>query len=124
MPRKSTSTSKRKSEAEEADGYATPRGRQQTQREFARALRTGTLSRSPGLKAAGTDPKRLEQLMKKAKKNAARAVSVRKGPANRGKELQPRYTLDELLAQCDPKAARTKKEREWTCNMPESAELI
>ena len=24
-----------------------------------------------------------------------------------------RYTLDELLAQCDPKARRTKEEQEW-----------
>jgi antitoxin ChpS len=26
---------------------------------------------------------------------------------------RPRYTLDELLAQCDPKAAPGKKDREW-----------
>jgi hypothetical protein len=77
MPRKSTSTSKFKSEAEEADWYATPKGRQQTQREFARALRTGALRRSSGLKVAKTDPKLLEQLMEQAKKNATRAVSLR-----------------------------------------------
>ena len=75
MPRKSTSVSK--SEAEEADWYAAPQGRRQTQREFARALRTGTLRRSPGLKIARTDPKLLVQLMEQAKENATRAISLR-----------------------------------------------
>ena len=37
---------------------------------------------------------------------------------------RPRYTLDELLAQCDPKAARSKKDREWLDNNPAGAELI
>jgi hypothetical protein len=77
MPHKSTSVPKFKSEAEEADWYATPKGRQQTQREFARALRAGTLSRSPGPKFGRTDPKLLEQLMEQAKENATRAVSLR-----------------------------------------------
>lgn len=37
---------------------------------------------------------------------------------------RPRYTLDELLAQCNPKAARTKEDREWLRNKPVGAELI
>ena len=37
---------------------------------------------------------------------------------------RPRYTLDELLAQCDPKARRTKEEREWLDNQPVGRELI
>jgi hypothetical protein len=77
MARASTSVSKFKSEAEEADWYATPKGREQTQREFARALRAGTLVRSPGLKVARTDPKLLERLMEQAKENATRAISLR-----------------------------------------------
>src|SRR5215472_2855106 len=77
MPRKSNSVSKFKSEAEESDWYASPKGRRQTQREFARALRAGTLSRSPGLKAATTDRKLLEQLVEQAKENATRAISLR-----------------------------------------------
>ena len=41
-------------------------------------------------------------------------------------EPQPRrrYTLDELLAQCDPKAARTREEREWLDSPPAGGELI
>jgi len=77
MPRKPTSVSKFKSEAEEADWYTTPKGRAQTQREFARALRAGTLERSPRLNLARTDPKLLERLMEQAKQNATRAISLR-----------------------------------------------
>lgn len=35
-----------------------------------------------------------------------------------------RYTLDELLAQCDPKASRTKEEQEWLDSKPVGGELI
>lgn len=37
---------------------------------------------------------------------------------------RPRYTLDELLAQCNPKAARTKEEREWLDSKRAGAELV
>ena len=37
---------------------------------------------------------------------------------------RPRYTLDELLAQCDSKARRTKEDREWLANKPVGRELI
>ena len=37
---------------------------------------------------------------------------------------RPRYTLDELLAQCNPKAARTKEEREWLDGKPAGDELL
>jgi hypothetical protein len=77
MPRKSTNVTRFKSDAEEANWYATPGGRRQTQREFVRALRAGTLRRSSGLKVAKTDPKVLEQLMEQAKESATRAISIR-----------------------------------------------
>jgi antitoxin ChpS len=35
-----------------------------------------------------------------------------------------RYTLNELLAQCDPRAPRTKQEREWLESKPVGRELI
>jgi antitoxin ChpS len=35
-----------------------------------------------------------------------------------------RYTLDELLAQCNPKARRTKSEKEWLDSKPVGAELL
>jgi antitoxin ChpS len=41
-------------------------------------------------------------------------------------EPQPRrrYTLDELLAQCDPKARRSKVEQAWLDSKPVGGELI
>jgi antitoxin ChpS len=41
---------------------------------------------------------------------------------------RPRYTLDELLAQCNPKARRSKQgskqDREWLDSKPVGGELI
>jgi antitoxin ChpS len=39
-------------------------------------------------------------------------------------QQRPRYTLDELLAQCNPKAPRSKKDREWLDSKPAGGELI
>jgi antitoxin ChpS len=39
-------------------------------------------------------------------------------------QTQPRYTLAELLAQCDPKAARTAEERDWLAGKPVGDELV
>lgn len=39
-------------------------------------------------------------------------------------QKRPRYTLDELLAQCNPNAARTKEEREWPDSKPVGDELL
>jgi hypothetical protein len=76
MPRKSIDHMKSKANAE-ADWYATPQGRLQTQREFARALKNGTLIGSSGSRIARSDRKVLEQLMDEAKRNATRSISLR-----------------------------------------------
>jgi antitoxin ChpS len=34
------------------------------------------------------------------------------------------YTLDELLAQCNPKTPRAKEEQEWLDSKPVGGELI
>ena len=39
-------------------------------------------------------------------------------------EPRRRYTLSELLAQCDPKARRTKEEQEWLDSKPVGGEII
>jgi antitoxin ChpS len=39
-------------------------------------------------------------------------------------QQRPRYTLDELLAQRNPKAPRTKEEQEWLDSKPVGGELI
>jgi hypothetical protein len=77
MSRKSKNVSGFKSDAEEAAWYATADGRRQTQLEFGRALRAGTLVQSAGLKVAKTDPKILQKLMEQAKENTTRAISIR-----------------------------------------------
>lgn len=77
MPRKSTDVTRLKANAGEAGWYATPQGRRQTQREFVRALKEGTLIRSAGSQIAKSDPKVLEQLMEEAKRNANRSISIR-----------------------------------------------
>jgi antitoxin ChpS len=37
---------------------------------------------------------------------------------------RPRYTLGDLLAQCDPKAPRTREDRAWSRNKAAGAEII
>ena len=39
-------------------------------------------------------------------------------------QKRPRYTLDELLAKCDPKAPRRKEDREWLDAPPVGDEII
>jgi len=67
----------RKSETDEPDWHASPEGRRQTQREFERALRNGTLIRSAGSAIRRTNPRVLEKLLEQAKINATRPVSIR-----------------------------------------------
>jgi hypothetical protein len=52
-------------------------GRRQTQREFERALRNGTLVRSAGSHTPQTNPDILKALLEQAKANATRPVSIR-----------------------------------------------
>jgi len=77
MPRRLTDTASQRPTGDEAGWYATPQGRRQTQREFARALKDGTLIRSSGLKAAKSDPAVLRQLMEQAARKATRSISIR-----------------------------------------------
>jgi antitoxin ChpS len=51
-------------------------------------------------------------------------ISIGRGRLVVEPRKRPRYTLDELLAQCDAKARRTKEEREWLDNKPVGRELI
>ena len=77
MARTSTDRPTFKSEAEEADWYATPRGRDQTRKEFERALRAGKVTRSVGANVHRTDAKLLAELMEQAKAKATKAISIR-----------------------------------------------
>ena len=77
MARRSTNRPSFKSEAEEAQWYATPGGREQTRREFVRALRSGTVVRASKARVQATDTKLLIELMEQAKAQATKAISIR-----------------------------------------------
>jgi antitoxin ChpS len=51
-------------------------------------------------------------------------LSVESGRLVVEPEQRPRYTLDELLAQCNPKARKAKEDREWLDVKPVGGELI
>ncbi|HJT86636.1 MAG TPA: hypothetical protein VJ732_02245 [Bryobacteraceae bacterium] len=51
-------------------------------------------------------------------------VTVESGRLVVQPQRRPRYTLSELLAQCNPKAARNKKDGEWLGGGPAGAELL
>src|SRR5665213_3672754 len=77
MPLKSTKLHKSRSGAGEADWYASPQGRRQTQREFEKALKDGTLIHSSRSRTPRTNPEILKTLLERAKANATRPVSIR-----------------------------------------------
>jgi antitoxin ChpS len=52
------------------------------------------------------------------------AIAVESGRLVVEPRPRRRYTLNELLAQCNPKARRTKVEREWLESKPVGGELI
>lgn len=37
---------------------------------------------------------------------------------------RPRYTLKELLAQCKPRAARSKEDRDWVSGKPAGSKIL
>ena len=51
-------------------------------------------------------------------------IAIERGRLVVEPQRRPRYTLEELLAQCDPKAARTEEDREWLGCKAAGAELI
>ena len=52
------------------------------------------------------------------------AITVESGRLVMEPQQRRRYTLSELLAQCDPKAPRARQEQEWLDSKPVSGELI
>ena len=51
-------------------------------------------------------------------------LAVEKGRLVVEPQKRPHYSLEELLAQCDPKARRSKEDREWLDSKPTGAELL
>jgi antitoxin ChpS len=51
-------------------------------------------------------------------------IAIERGRLVVEPQKRPRFTLNDLLAQCRPKARRTGKERDWLDNKPVGRELI
>jgi antitoxin ChpS len=51
-------------------------------------------------------------------------IAIERGRLIVEPQQRPRYTLDELLAQCDERLSPTKEEREWLNSKPVGGELI
>jgi antitoxin ChpS len=51
-------------------------------------------------------------------------IAVESGRLVVAPQKRPRYTLDELLAKCTPKAARSKEERKWLNDPRAGRELL
>jgi len=77
MPLKPKRLHESEAGTENLDWYASPEGRRQTQREFERALRAGTLIHSSGSRIPRTKTDVLKKLLEQAKANATRPVSIR-----------------------------------------------
>jgi antitoxin ChpS len=51
-------------------------------------------------------------------------VAIERGRLVVEPQSRPRHTLDELLAQCNPKAGRTGEDREWVDSRQAGAEIL
>ena len=85
-------------------------------------LHTTNLRKVGGSVMLAVPPALLDEL--RLRPGARVDIGVERGRLVVEPQKRPRYTLDELLAQCDPKVARTKEERDWLDNKPVGGELI
>jgi antitoxin ChpS len=60
----------------------------------------------------------------KLRPGAKVGLAVRQGSLVVEPQQRPRYTLDELLAECNPGAPRDKADRRWVSDTPVGGELI
>ncbi len=51
-------------------------------------------------------------------------IAVERGRLVVEARRRPRYTLDQLLAQCNPKARRGRRDKEWIESKPIGRELL
>jgi len=51
-------------------------------------------------------------------------IAVERGRLIVEPRQRPRYTLEELLAQCNPRKSRAREEREWLNDKPAGAEIL
>ena len=80
------------------------------------------IAASDGVRTEGWAPALLEILHLQPGAKVGMAVEKRRLIVEPQK--RPRYRLDELLAQCNPRIPRSKEEREWLESKPAGGELI
>jgi antitoxin ChpS len=85
-------------------------------------MHTTNLRKVGGLVMLAVPPALLEIL--RLRPGAKVGVAVERGRLVVQPQKRPRYSLEELLAQCNPKAVRTRAEREWLYDKPVGDELI
>jgi len=56
--------------------------------------------------------------------DASVGLSINAGKLIVDPKKRRRYSLDELLAQCNPSARRSRKDRDWLASPPVGRELI
>lgn len=85
-------------------------------------MHTTNLRKVGGSVMLAVPPAVLDMLQLRA--GAKVGLAVRGGRLVIEPQQRPRYTLDELLAQCKRKARRRRQEREWLSGSPAGRELI
>lgn len=87
-----------------------------------RAMHTTNLRKVGGSIMLAVPPALLDILHLRV--GAKVGLAVQRGRLVVEPQERPHYTLDELLAQCNPKAPRSKEDREWLDTGPAGSELI
>lgn len=85
-------------------------------------MHTTTLRKVGGSIMLAVPPALLDVLS--LREGAKVGLAVQSGRLVVEPQPRPRYTLDELLAQCGPKARLSKQEREWLAGKPVGRELL
>jgi antitoxin ChpS len=86
------------------------------------ALHTTKLRKVGGSIMLAVPPTLIEML--RLQPGAKVGIAVESGRLVVEPQKRPRYTLKELIAQCDPKARLTKEDREWLNSKPVGGEIL
>jgi antitoxin ChpS len=89
---------------------------------FEDAMHTTNLRKVGGSVMLAVPPALLDIL--RLQPGARVGMAVRSGRLVVEPQPRPRYSLSELLAQCNAKAPRSKEERDWLNGKPVGGELI
>jgi antitoxin ChpS len=86
------------------------------------AMHTTKLRKVGGSIMLAVPPALIESL--RLRPGAKVGIAVESGRLVVEPQKRPRYTLKELIAQCDPKARLTKEDREWLDSKPVGREIL